>query len=250
MKSLANKVAVITGGTTGIGFATAKKMKEEGATVIITGRTKASLEAAEKELGVKGFISDQGKLSDIDDLVKEVSKSYSKVDILFINAGLANFMPVESATEEHYDAIMNINVKGAFFTAQKFIPILNEGSSIILNTSVNAVLGAHSSGVYSASKGALLSLNRVLAAELAPKKIRVNAVSPGPVDTPIYGKLGLSNEAVNEFASVLSKKILLNRFGQSEEIAKTVSFLASDDAAFINGTELVIDGGLTVNTLS
>lgn len=250
MSTLANKVAVITGGTTGIGLATAQKLKAEGATVIVTGRNKETVEAVEKELGVTAIVSDQGKLDDIDSLVEKVKQLHGKIDVLFINAGVASFAPVESATEAHYDAIMNVNVKGTFFTVQKFIPLLNEGASVILNTSVNASLGAYNSGVYSASKGALLSLNRVLAAELAPKKIRVNEVSPGPVDTPLYGKLGLSAEAVNEFATVLNKKILLNRFGQSDEIAKAVNFLASDDSSFITGTELVIDGGLTVNTLS
>jgi len=250
MSTLKNKVAVVTGGNSGIGYAAAKELAEQGAIVIITGRNKATTEKAAQELGVTGIVSDQGNLQDITLLAETVKNTFGKVDALFLNAGVASFAPVESATEEHFDSIFDTNVKGVFFTIQKFIPLLNEGASIVLNTSVNAVLGAPASGVYSASKGALLSLNRVLAAELAPKKIRVNAVSPGPVATPLYGKLGISKEAVEGFSSVLTQKILLNRFGQADEIAKTVRFLLSDEASFINGTELTVDGGLTVNTLS
>jgi len=250
MSTLKNKVAVVTGGNSGIGYAAAKELIAQGATVIITGRNKETTEKAAKELGATGIVSDQGKLSDITELAEVVKNKFGKVDALFLNAGVASFMPVEVATEEHYDTIMNTNVKGVFFTIQKFIPLLNESASIVLNTSVNATLGAPASGVYSASKGALLSFARVLAAELAPRKIRVNSVSPGPVATPLYDKLGLAKEAVDGFSNVLSQKVLLNRFGQADEIAKTVRFLLSDEASFINGAELVVDGGLTVNTLS
>lgn len=250
MNTLQNKIAVVTGGNSGIGYAAAKEFIAQGAEVVITGRNKQTLDEAAKELGAVGIISDQGNLQDITKLAEEVAGKFGKIDVLFLNAGVAAFMPVDSASEEHYDSIMNINVKGVFFTIQKFIPLLNEGASIILNTSVNASLGAPASGVYSASKGALLSLNRVLAAELAPRKIRINAISPGPVSTPIYGKLGLHQEALDGFAEVLGKKVLLNRFGQAEEIAKAVRFLASDDSSFVTGTELTVDGGITVNTLS
>jgi NAD(P)-dependent dehydrogenase (short-subunit alcohol dehydrogenase family) len=249
MSNLTNKVAVVTGGNSGIGYATAKELASKGAQVVITGRNAAAVSKAAEELGVTGIVSDQAKLDQIDNLVTEVKDQFGKVDILFLNAGVALFSSVATATEEHYDAIMNLNVKGVYFTVQKFLPIINDGGSIIFNTSVNAALGVPDSSVYAASKAALLSLNKVLASELASRKIRVNAISPGPVETPLYGKLGLSDEEVNGFGSLLSKKILLNRFAKSEEIANAVRFLASDDASFITGTELTVDGGLTVNAV-
>ena len=249
MINLTNKVAVVTGGNSGIGYASAKELAFQGAKVIITGRNGLAVEKAALELGVTGITSDQGKLEQIDNLVAEVRSKFGKVDILFLNAGVANFSPVETATEAHYDTMMDLNVKGVYFTVQKFIPILNDGASIIFNTSVNAVLGMPNSGVYSASKAAIISLNRVLARELASRQIRVNAVSPGPVATPLYGKIGLSEEEVNGFGTVLSEKILLKRFGKPEEIANVVRFLASDDASFITGTEITVDGGLTVNAV-
>ena len=249
MKSLENKVAVVTGGNSGIGYAAAQELAQHGAKVVITGRNKEALEKAVAELGVTGIISDQSKLAQIDQLVAEVKEKFGKVDVLFLNAGLASFSPLATATEEHYDAIMNANVKGVYFTVQKFLPILNEGASIIFNTSVNAVLGMPDSSVYAASKAALLSLNKVFARELASRKIRVNAVSPGPIETPLYGKLGLSQEQVNGFGEILGQRILLNRFGKAEEIAHVVRFLASDDASFITGTEITADGGLTVNAV-
>lgn len=249
MINLTNKVAVVTGGNSGIGYASAKELAARGAKVIITGRNKEAVEKAADELGVTGIVSDQGKLEQIDSLVAEVKEKFGKVDVLFLNAGVANFSPVEGATEAHYDTIMDLNVKGVYFTVQKFIPILNDGASVIFNTSVNAALGMPNSGVYSASKAALISLNRVLAQELSPRQIRVNAVSPGPVATPLYGKIGLTEEEVNGFGTVLGERILLKRFGRPEEIANVVRFLASDDASFITGTEITVDGGLTVNAV-
>ncbi|MFC5873036.1 NAD(P)-dependent dehydrogenase, short-chain alcohol dehydrogenase family [Chryseobacterium arachidis] len=249
MKNLENKVAIVTGGNSGIGLATAKELAEKGAKVIVTGRNKESLVQAETELNVTAIQADQTDLKSIDSLVEQVSSQFGKVDILFLNAGIAAFAPVDSASEEHYDSIMNVNVKGVYFTIQKLLPILNDGASIILNTSVNAHLGMPNSSVYAASKAAVLSLNKVFAVELASRKIRVNAVSPGPVETPLHGKLGLSNEEVEGFGVVLGEKILLKRFAQSSEIAKTVSFLASEDSSFITGAEIVVDGGLTVNTV-
>ena len=249
MKNLENKVAIVTGGNSGIGFATAAELSAQGAKVIITGRNQESLTQVEAELQVKGIKADQTDLKSIDNLIEQVSAQFGKVDIVFLNAGIAAFAPVDSASEEHYDNIMNANVKGVYFTVQKLLPILNDGASIIFNTSINAHVGMPNSSVYAASKAAVLSLNKVFATELAPRKIRVNAVSPGPVETPLYGKLGLAKEEVEGFGAVLGEKILLKRFGQSSEIAKTVSFLASDDASFITGAEIVVDGGLTVNAV-
>jgi len=249
MKNLENKVAIVTGGNSGIGYAAAAVLAERGAKVIVTGRNKEALNKAEQELNVTGIAADQSDLKSIDNLVAEVAAKFGKVDAVFLNAGIASFAPLELASEEHYDSIMNVNVKGVYFTLQKLLPILNDGASIILNTSVNASVGMPNSSVYAASKAALLSLNRVFATELAPRKIRINAVSPGPVETPIYGKLGLEKEEVEGFGAVLADKILLKRFGQASEIGKTVAFLASDDASFITGTEIVVDGGLTVNAV-
>ncbi len=249
MKNLENKVAIVTGGNSGIGFAAAEELSAQGAKVIITGRNEQSLADAESQLNVTGIRADQTDLKSLDSLVEQVSAKFGKVDILFLNAGIAAFAPVESATEEHYDSIMNANVKGVYFTVQKLLPILNDGASIIFNTSINAHVGMPNSSVYAASKAAVLSLNKVFATELAPRKIRVNAVSPGPVETPLYGKLGLAKEEVEGFGAVLGEKILLKRFGQAAEIAKTVSFLASDDSSFITGSEIVVDGGLTVNSV-
>lgn len=249
MKNLENKVAIVTGGNSGIGYAAAAELVANGAKVIVTGRNKESLAQAEKELNVTGIVADQSDLKSIDALVEQVKSQFGKVDILFLNAGIASFAPVESASEEHYDSIMNVNVKGVYFTVQKVLPILNDGGSIIFNTSINAHVGMPNSSVYAASKAAVLSLNKVFATELAPRKIRVNAVSPGPVETPLYGKLGLEKEEVEGFGTILGEKILLKRFGQASEIAKTVRFLASDDASFITGTEIVVDGGLIVNAV-
>ncbi|HEY1196300.1 glucose 1-dehydrogenase [Flavobacterium sp.] len=249
MKNLENKVAIVTGGNSGIGYAAAADLVAKGAKVIVTGRNKEALAKAETELKVTGIVADQSDLKSIDNLVEEVKAKFGKVDILFLNAGIAAFAPVDSASEEHYDSIMNVNVKGVYFTVQKVLPILNDGGSIIFNTSVNAHVGMPNSSVYAASKAAVLSLNKVFAVELASRKIRVNAVSPGPVETPLYGKVGLEKEDVEGLGAALSQKILLKRFAQASEVAKTVSFLASDDASFINGTEIVVDGGLIVNTV-
>lgn len=249
MKNLENKVAIVTGGNSGIGYAAAADLVAKGAKVIVTGRNREALAKAEKELNVTGIVADQSDLKSIDGLVEEVKTKFGKVDILFLNAGIAAFTPVDSASEDHYDSIMNVNVKGVYFTVQKVLPILNDGGSIIFNTSVNAHVGMPNSSVYAASKAAVLSLNKVFAVELASRKIRVNAVSPGPIETPLYGKVGLEKKEVEGLGSALGEKILLKRFGQSAEVAKTVSFLASDDASFITGSEIVVDGGLIVNTM-
>lgn len=249
MKSLENKVAIVTGGNSGIGYAAAADFVSKGAKVIVTGRNKEALAKAETELKVTGIVADQSDLKSIDNLVDEVKAKFGKVDILFLNAGIAAFAPLDSASEDHYDSIMNVNVKGVYFTVQKVLPILNDGGSIIFNTSVNAHVGMPNSSVYAASKAAVLSLNKVFSVELASRKIRVNAVSPGPIETPLYGKVGLEKEEVEGLGSALGEKILLKRFGQAAEVAKTVSFLASDDASFITGSEIVVDGGLIVNSV-
>ena len=249
MNTLSNKVAVVTGGNSGIGYATAKELIAQGAKVIITGRNAAAVKEAAKELGATALVADQGQLAEIGRLAGEVKDKFGKIDILFLNAGVANFSTVEAASENHYDTVMDLNVKGVFFNVQQFLPLLNDGGSVIFNTSINAVLGVPGSSVYAASKAALLAINKVLAKELAPRKIRVNAVSPGPVSTPLYDKLGMSTEELEGFGQALSSKILLGRFARPEEVATVVRFLASDDASFITGTEITVDGGLTVNAV-
>ena len=249
MASLSGKIAVVTGGNSGIGLATAAAFKAQGADVIITGRSEARVQAAAAELGVTGLVADQGKLADIDRLVATVAERYGKVDILFINAGIFLPAPVGGLTEEVYDQQMNINFKGAVFTLEKFLPILNEGASVINLSSVNAYTGMTNTAIYAASKAALNSFTRTASTELAPRGIRVNAVNPGPVATAIFSKSGLPAEALQGFASAMQERVPLKRFGTPEDIAKLVTFLASDDASFITGAEYNIDGGININPL-
>lgn len=249
MNKLNGKIAVVTGGNSGIGYASAKKLKEEGATVIITGRSAEKVKTASEELGVKGIVADVKDLSAIDALVAEVKNEFNNVDILFVNAGIFAPAPLGQISEQNYDDQMGINFKGALFTVEKFLPILNEGASIINLGSINAYTGMANTAVYAASKAALNSYTRTAATELAPRKIRVNVVNPGPVETPIFEKTGMSEEELNGFAGAIQGKIPLKRFGQPEDVANLVAFLASDDASFITGSEYNIDGGINVNSI-
>ena len=249
MNDLSGKTAVVTGGNSGIGFATARKLKDSGAQVVITGRNAEAVNSAATELGVTGLVADQARLSDIDALVGRVKEEFGGVDILFINAGVASFAPVEHVTEEQFDTTIDVNFKGALFTLQKFLPILREGASVINLSSINAYTGMPNTAVYAASKAALNSLTRTAAYELAPRKIRVNSVNPGPTNTAIFGKLGMPDEAVQEFASAMQNRIPLKRFGEPVEAANLVAFLASDEASFITGAEYNIDGGVNLNPL-
>lgn len=249
MSTLNGKVAVVTGGNSGIGYATAQQFKNEGAKVIITGRSAEKVKEAAEALGVKGIVADVSNLSAIDELVKQVKNEYEKVDILFVNAGIFQPAPVGQISEEMFDHQMGINFKGAVFTTEKFLPILNNGASIINLSSVNAYTGMPNTAIYAASKAAMNSYTRTAATELAPRKIRVNSVNPGPVYTPIFNKTGMPEEQLNGFAASIQNRSPLKRFGQSEEIAKLVTFLASDDASFITGSEYNIDGGININPL-
>jgi NAD(P)-dependent dehydrogenase (short-subunit alcohol dehydrogenase family) len=249
MRELKGKVAVVTGGNSGIGYASAKELKANGATVIITGRSAEKVKTASEELGVKGIVADVESILAIENLVAQVKTDFGKVDILFVNAGIFQAAPIGQISEEMFDNQMGINFKGAFFTTEKFLPILNDGASIINLSSINAYTGMPNTAVYAASKAALNSFTRTAATELAPRKIRVNAINPGPVSTPIYGKTGMAEEQINGFAEALQNRIPLKRFGQPEDIAKLVSFLASDDASFITGSEYNIDGGININPL-
>jgi len=246
MKRLEGKVAVITGGNSGIGLASAKRLQEEGARVAIAGRSQKTLDEAAKSLGkdVLAIQADVSKLEDIDKIYAAVAKKFGKIDVLFVNAGIAQFAPFAQTTESLYDDIMETNTKGAYFTIQKAIPHLNDGASIILNTSVAGIKGTENTSVYSSTKAALRSFARTAAAELAGRNIRVNAVAPGPIVTPIFGRTGLPQEAVDAFAKEIVGKVPLKRFGQPEEVAGAVAFLASSDASYITGVELNVDGGM------
>jgi len=249
MSKFNGKVAVVTGGNSGIGYATAQKLLEDGATVIITGRDEQRVETAARELGVTGIVSDVSDLAATDRLVERVKNDFGNVDVLFVNAGIFTPTPVGSIAEEIFDHQMGINFKGALFTTEKFLPILNEAASIINLSSINAYTGMANTAVYAASKAALNSYTRTAATELAPRKIRINSVNPGPVATAIFGKTGMSEDQLNGLASAMQERIPLKRFGNPDDIANLVAFLASDEASFITGSELNIDGGMNVNPL-
>jgi NAD(P)-dependent dehydrogenase (short-subunit alcohol dehydrogenase family) len=242
MKRLEGKVAVVTGGSSGIGLATAKRFQEEGAKVAISGRNRKTLDEAVKSIGngIVALQADVSKLEDIDKLYAEVSKKLGKIDVLFVNAGVAKFAALAETSESLFDEQFDTNIKGAYFTIQKALPFLNDGSSIILNTSVAGSTGVEGASAYSATKAALRSLARTAAAELVGRGIRVNAVAPGPIVTPIFEKTGLPKEAFDRFAQMVPMK----RFGQPEEVAGAVAFLASKDASYITGVEVNVDGGL------
>jgi NAD(P)-dependent dehydrogenase (short-subunit alcohol dehydrogenase family) len=247
MGRLEGKVAVITGGNSGIGLATAKEFKEQGARIAISGRDQKTLDEAVQEIGgdVLAVRADTSSLPAIDKLFAAVKEKFGKIDVLFVNAGIGKFAPLEAVTEEMFDSIMDINFKGAYFTIQKALPLLNDNSSIVLNTSINAHIGMPNSSVYAGSKAALITLARTLSAELVGRGIRVNAVSPGPVTTPIFGRLGLPPEALEETRKNIQEQVPMKRFGRPEEIAKTVLFLASSDSSFLLGSEIIADGGMS-----
>ena len=249
MNDLTGKVAVVTGGNSGIGYATAQYFKEAGANVIITGRSADRVVTAAAELGVKGIVADVTDLLAIDSLVAQVKNVFGKIDVLFVNAGVFNPAPIGQISEDMFDMQMGINFKGAVFTTEKFLPIINDGGSIINLSSINAYTGMPNTAIYAASKAALNAYTRTASTELAPRKIRVNSVNPGPTYTPIFGKTGMAEDQLNEFAGAMQNRIPLKRFGQPEDIAKLVTFLASDDASFITGGEYNIDGGININPL-
>ncbi|MDO5971070.1 glucose 1-dehydrogenase [Flavivirga aquimarina] len=247
MNKLKNKVAVITGANSGIGLATAKLFLEEGAKVVISGRRQEALnEAAENLEG--DFITVLADVSVPEDnvkLINEATNAFGTIDILFLNAGIAPVSPVETVDKDHYDAVFNTNVKGPILATKEALPHLNDGGTVLFTSSIVNQKAFDGFGVYSASKGALRSFSKVLTSEVKSRGIRVNTIAPGPIDTPIYGKLGLPEEVLEETAKGFAGMVPLGRFGASEEIAKTALFLASDDASYINGVELVVDGGLS-----
>ena len=243
---LEGKVAVITGGNSGIGLATAKLFQAEGATVVITGRRKEAVETAVKEIGGKsiGFISDTADLQAIRELYRNVNEQVGKIDVLFLNAGIAKFGPVDSVDEATFDEIMNVNLKGLFFNVQHALPVLNDHASIILTTTMADQKGYPGTTVYSASKAAVRSLARTLSAELLERGIRVNAIAPGPIDTPIFAKLGIPEEGIPDTKEGFRNAVPMKRFGSADEVAKPALFLASDDSSYVLGVELTVDGGI------
>ena len=246
MSKLTGKIAVITGGNSGMGLATARLFAAEGAKVIITGRRQKDLDEAVASIGenAEGVQGDIAKLADLDRLHDHLKSRYGRVDILFANAGLGKLSPLGSVSEEEFDQTFDVNVKGTFFTVQKLLPLVPDGGSIILNASIAANGGMEAFSVYSATKAAVRSFARTWTSDLKSRKIRVNALSPGPIDTPIFGKTGLTEEQIKGFQTGLVSQVPLGRMGHVDEIAKPALFLASDDSSYVNGSELFVDGGL------
>jgi len=245
MGKLDGKIALVTGGNSGIGLATAKRFVNEGAYAFITGRRDTELAAAAEEIGrnVTGVQGDVANLADLDRLFAQIKREKGKLDIVFANAGVAKYAPFGEITEEFYDSIFDINVKGLLFTVQKALPLLPDGASIILNASIVGSKGLSSNSVYSATKAAVRSFARTWTTDLKPRRIRVNAVSPGSIDTPGLSDLLASSEAGEQRRKMITSIVPLGRFGTPDEIAKAVVFLASDDSSYVTGTELFVDGG-------
>ncbi|MCK8520533.1 glucose 1-dehydrogenase [Aquimarina sp. D1M17] len=247
MRKLENKVAVITGANSGIGLATAKLYLEQGAKVVLSGRRQEALDEVAKELNGE-FITvtaDVSKAEDNQRLIDEATKKYGQIDILFLNAGIAPISPTVDVTEEHYDTLFNTNVKGPILATKAALPHINDGGTILFTNSIVHQKGFEGLSVYSATKGALRAYQRVLTSEVKSRGIRVNSIAPGPIATPLYSKMGLPQETVEEMGAGFAQQVPLGRFGTSEEIAKSALFLASEDASYINGVELEIDGGLS-----
>jgi NAD(P)-dependent dehydrogenase (short-subunit alcohol dehydrogenase family) len=245
MPKLESKIMLITGGTSGIGLATAQLFIDEGATVIVTGKNSDTLNKAKEILGTQAEVlsADTADLAAVATLFETIKKRHGKIDGLFVNAGIAKFAPLDQVTPEFFDEQFSVNVRGAFFTVQQAVPLISDGGAILLTASVAASYGNPAASVYSATKAALRSFGRTLAAALAPR-IRVNTVSPGPIETPIFGKLGLPEEAVQGFLKDAIESNPMKRVGHPQEVAKAALFLLSDDSSFTTGAELFVDGGI------
>jgi NAD(P)-dependent dehydrogenase (short-subunit alcohol dehydrogenase family) len=244
-KRFEGKTVVITGGNSGIGLATAKLFHQEGARVAISGRDQKTLDDAVKAIGSDTLAvkADVAKLADIDKLYTQVTAKLGKIDALFANAGIAKFAPAVDSSEQLFDETFDINVKGLYFTVQKAIPHLNDNAGVVLNSSIVASKGNAGATVYSASKAAVRSFARTFAAELVDRGIRVNVVSPGPIETPIFGRTGMTKAALDQFEEDIKSHIPMKRFGSPEEVGHAVLFLASNEASYITGVELNVDGG-------
>ena len=248
MKRFEGKVAMITGGNSGIGLAAAKAFAREGAQVAITGRDEGTLKNAEKEIGSGALAirADAARIADLDAAMAKVRAQFKRIDALFVNAGIGKFVPIAEVTEAMFDEIVTINLKGAFFTVQKALPLMARGSAVVLNASINAHIGLPGTTVYGATKAAVVNMAKTMSADLAERGIRVNAVSPGPVETPIFGRAGISSEQSRQTKEWLQNQTLVKRMAEPEEIAEAVLYLSSDVSSFVVGTELVIDGGMTI----
>ena len=244
---LKGKIAVITGGNSGIGLTTAKEFKQLGARIVIIGRNREAVARAAAEIGgdTLSVTADVSRVADLDRAFAEIRDQVGRVDILFANAGVGKFLPVADATEALFDEITNINFKGAYFTIHRALPLMPDGAAIVLTSTVAVHFGLPGASIYAAGKAALNSLAKTLAIELAGRRIRVNVISPGPITTPIFDKLGMDKATLNQVAAGLLAGLPLQRFGTAGEIARSVAFLASDDAAFMTGQEMVVDGGMS-----
>ncbi len=247
MKRFQDKTVLVTGGNSGIGLAAAQAFAAEGARVVVTGRDAATLEQARATLGTNAvaLVSDAGRVGDAAALAAELTARDLRLDAVFLNAGVARLLPLEQVDEALWDTVFATNVKGPYFQIQALAPLLNPGASIVINGSINAHIGMPNSSVYAASKAAVISLARTLSAELLPRGARVNVLSPGPVATPLYGKLGLDKSALDATAAQIQNQVPLGRFGTPEEIAATVLHLSARESAFIVGTEIIADGGMS-----
>ena len=247
MRNLNGKVAVVTGGNSGIGYETAKKYKALGADVVIMGRSEGKVAQAAEELGAAGIVADVLNVAAIEQAATTVKERFGKVDILFVNAGVFFGTPIGQTPEDMFDQQVGINFKGAVFTIEKFLPLISEGGSIVALSSILAYTGMANAAVYSATKAALNAYARSAVTELAARKIRVNIVNPGPINTPIYGKTGMPEEQLNGFAQAMQERIPLKTFGTPEDVANFVVFVTSEEGKFINGAELNVDGGMNIN---
>lgn len=247
MKKLEGKVAVVTGGNSGIGRAAAVALAREGARVVVFGRNQETLDATLAELGgdAVGVRGDVTSLDDLDRLVDAARARFGGVDAVFVNAGVGALTPFGDTSPEVFDRLVDVNFKGAFFTVQKLLPILNEGASVVLNASIAGQLGMADFSVYSATKAAVRSLARSLSRDLLPRGVRVNSLSPGPIETPIFGRMGLSSEQQEAFGASLAEQSPLRRAGRPEEVAAAVVFLASPESSYVVGVDLEVDGGMS-----
>jgi NAD(P)-dependent dehydrogenase (short-subunit alcohol dehydrogenase family) len=244
MENLKGKIALVTGGNSGIGYAAALELEQQGAEVIITGRRQEAVEKAALELGVTGMIADQGNVQAIEQLASEVKARFGKIDILFINAGVLEHTTIEQATEKAFDNVISVNFKGAYFTLSKFIPLLNDGASVVFLSSNTASTNIANSSIYSSSKSALNSVMRIAAVELAPRSIRVNSVSPGPTQTEIMKKAGYSEEQLNQVNEWIISQVPLKKIGKAADVGKMVAYFCGEAASFITGAEIIMDGGM------
>ncbi|BAV06435.1 NAD(P)-dependent dehydrogenase, short-chain alcohol dehydrogenase family [Filimonas lacunae] len=247
MDNLTNKVVVITGGNSGIGYAAAREFKSRGAKVVVTGKRQHAVDEAANKLGVTGLLADQADLNQLDKLVTDIKSSLGNVDVLFINAGVAFFESIVHTSEAQFDTMVNVNFKGSFFTLQKFLPILNDGASVIFLTSGNTALTMENSSVYSASKSAVSHLAKIAAKELARRNIRVNTVNPGPTETEMQGKFGMDEPTLKGMKEMVISQVPLGKMGVPEDVAKLVAYLADNAvSSFITGAEFFIDGGMAL----